>query len=150
MGLGQVLLLARVATVERALGGGVRLLRLTAFVPALALLGLAATTSRGVSIALIVLAATAGMGRPPLFSAALNSRIPSEQRATVLSAVSASRMLLIGLLYPIVGVTLDRSLPATLGFVGVLGLAAALLAAAPARLFAPVGAPALGERAASE
>jgi MFS family permease len=151
MGLGQVLLLARVATVERAVGGRVRLVRLTAFAPALAMLALAATTSAGVSVTLIVLAATTGMGRPPLFSAALNSRIPSEKRATVLSAVSASRMLVIGLLYPVVGATLDRSLPATLLFVGVLGLAAALLAAAPARLFDPLApAPSLGSGATSE
>jgi MFS family permease len=138
MGLGQVLLLARLATVERAVGGSVRLVRATALVPALAVLGLAATTSAWLSITLIVLAATAGMGRAPLFSAALNSRIPSEKRATVLSAVSASRMLVIGLLYPIVGATLDRSLPATLALAGVLGLGAALLAAAPARVFIPL------------
>ncbi len=151
MGLGQVLLLARVASIERLVGGSVRLLRLTAFTPPLAMFALAATTSRGLSVALIVLAATAGMGRAPLFSGALNSRIPSEQRATVLSAVSASRMLLIGLLYPIVGTSLDRSLPATLVFVGVLGLAAALLAAAPAHLIAPLApAPSLGSGTASE
>ena len=151
MGLGQVLLLSRVATVERAVGGSVRLVRLAALAPALAMLGLAGTTSKGLSVALIVLAATAGMGRAPLFSAALNSRIPSEKRATVLSAVSASRMLLIGLLYPVVGATLDRSLPATLVLVGVLGLAAALLTAAPARLFAPLAsAPRLGSGAVSE
>jgi hypothetical protein len=138
MGLGQVLLLARVATFQRVLGGNQRLVRLTAFLPALAMPALAVTTSTAVSVTLIVVAATAGMGRPPLFSAALNARIPSEKRATVLSAVSASRMLLIGVLYPILGVTLDRSLPATLLLVGLLGLAAALFAAAPARLFAPL------------
>ena len=141
MGLGQVLLLARLATVERAVGGSVRLIRLTAFVPALATLALAGTTGAAWSILLIVLAATAGMGRPPLFSAAINSRIPSEKRATVLSAVSASRTLTIGLLYPVVGATLDRSLTATLVLVGVLGLAAALLAAAPARVLVPVASP---------
>jgi MFS family permease len=137
MGLGQVLLLARLPSVERAVGGSVRLIRLTAFAPALATLALAGTTQAGVSIALIVLAATAGMGRPPLFSAAVNSRIPSEKRATVLSAVSASRTLTIGLLYPVVGATLDRSLPATLLLVGVLGLGAAVFAAAPARVLVP-------------
>jgi MFS family permease len=150
MGLGQVLLLARLATVERAVGGSVRLVRLTAFAPPVAMLALAVTTNAGVSIPLIVLAATAGMGRPPLFSAALNSRIPSEKRATVLSAVSASRTLAIGLLYPVVGATLDRSLPATLVLVGVLGLAAALYAAAPAPVLAPLApAPAAAREQAS-
>ena len=135
MGLAQALLLARVGDVERVLGL-VRLVRLMSFATALAFLGLAATTRASVSVVLIVLAATAGLGRPPLFSAALNARIPSDKRATVLSAVSASRMLAIGLLYPAVGALLDYSLPLTLTLVGLLGLAAAHLAAAPARLFA--------------
>jgi hypothetical protein len=71
----------------------------------------------------------------------------------VLSAVSAGRMLLIGLLYPIVGATLDRSLPAALVLVGALGLGAACFAAAPARLLIPLArepAPSSGTGAASE
>jgi predicted MFS family arabinose efflux permease len=101
-----------------------------------ALLALAATAQPALSIALVVAAGVAGMGRPPLFSGALNARIPSEQRATVLSAVSAARTLAIGILYPAVGVLVDRSLVAALACVGALGLLAALLAAAPVRLFA--------------
>ena len=135
MGLGQILLLSRIGPVERAVGGKARLARLTALVPALAMLGLAATTHAASSIALIVAAATAGLGRPPLFSGPINRRIPSERRATVLSAVSAARTLSVGLLYPAVGAILDRSLVAALVFVGVLGLAAAAFARAPARLF---------------
>ncbi|HEX9190339.1 MAG TPA: MFS transporter, partial [Vicinamibacteria bacterium] len=85
MGLGQIALLSRVAAVERAVGGKARLARLTALVPALAMLGLAATTSVPASLALIVAAATAGLTRPPLFSGPVNRLIPSERRATVLS-----------------------------------------------------------------
>ncbi len=88
---------------------------------------------------LIVAAASAGLGRPPLFSGPINRRIPSERRATVLSAVSAARTLAVGLVYPAVGAMLDRSLVAALAFVGVLGLAAALLARAPRRLFEEPG-----------
>ncbi len=135
MGLGQILLLSRIASVERAVGGKARLARLTALVPALAMLGLAATTHVAASIVLIVAAAAAGLGRPPLFSGPINRLIPSERRATVLSAVSAARTLGVGLVYPAVGAILDRSLVAALVFVGVLGLAAAAFARAPARLF---------------
>ena len=135
MSLGQIALLSRIAGVERAVGGKARLARLTALVPALAMLGLAATTNVAASIVLIVAAATAGFGRPPLFSGPVNRRIPSERRATVLSAVSAARTLAVGLVYPAVGAILDRSLVAALAFVGVLGLAAAAFARAPARLF---------------
>jgi hypothetical protein len=142
MGLGQILLLSRIASVERAAGGKARLARLTALVPALAMLGLAATTHVAPSIVLIVAAATAGLGRPS--SAVRSTGYPSERRATVLSAVSAARTLAVALVYPAVGLILDRSLVAALVFVGVLGLAAAAFARAPARLFeepAAVGPP---------
>ena len=135
MGLGQIAFLSRVAWVERVVGGKARLARLTALVPALAMLGLAGATGVATSIVLIVAAATAGLGRPPLFSGPINRLIPSERRATVLSAVSAARTLAVAMVYPAVGAILDRSLVAALVFVGVLGLAAAALARAPARLF---------------
>jgi hypothetical protein len=134
MGLGQILLLSRIATVERAVGGRSRLVLLTALVPPLAMLGLAATAQVAPSIVLIVAAATAGLGRPPLFSGPINRLIPSERRATVLSAVSAARTLSVAVVYPLGGAILDRSLVAALVFVGVLGLAAAAFARAPARL----------------
>jgi MFS family permease len=139
MGLGQIAFLSRVAAVERAVGGRVRLVRLTALVPALAMLGLAAASRVAASVALIVAAATAGLGRPPLFSGPINRLIPSDRRATVLSAVSAARTLSVALVYPAVGAILDRSLVAALVFVGLLGLAAAALARAPAWLFADPG-----------
>ena len=141
MGLGQIVFLSRVARVERAVGGKARLARITAVVPALAMLGLAATTSVPLSLALIVAAATAGLGRPPLFSGPVNRLIPSERRATVLSAVSAARTLAVALVYPAVGAILDRSLIGAFAFLGVLGLAAAAFARAPARLFEEPAAP---------
>ena len=65
----------------------------------------------------------------------INRLIPSERRATVLSAVSAARTLSVALVYPAVGAILDRSLVAALVGLGVLGLLAAAFARAPARLF---------------
>ena len=135
MGLGQILLLSQLAFVQKLSGGPGRLLRLTAFLPALALIVLAATTNRVASVALVIVAVASGMGRPPLFSGALNARIPSEQRATVLSSVSAARTLMIACLYPLIGLLLDCSLPVTFVVVGALGLLAATVAAAPATLF---------------
>lgn len=135
MGLGQIGLLSKVAVVERLVGGRARLVRLAAVLPPLAFLGLAAATGAAWSIALILLAATFGLARPPLFSGALHARIPSEQRATVISAVSALRTLAIVPAYLLVGAVTDRSLVLTLAGLGVAGLAVALLAAAPAHLF---------------
>jgi len=141
MSLGQIAFLSRVARAERAVGGKARLARLTAVVPAVAMLGMAATDRVVPSLLLIVAAATAGLGRPPLFSGPINRRIPSERRATVLSAVSAARTLAVGMVYPAVGVILDRSLVGALVFVGVLGLAAATFARAPRPLFEEPAAP---------
>jgi hypothetical protein len=135
MGLGQIALLSRLGRVERAVGGKARLTQITALVPALAMLGLAGTTSVPLSLVLIVAAAAAGLGRPPIFSGPINRLIPSERRATVLSAVSAARTLAVALVYPVVGAILDRSLVGALVFLGVLGLAASAFARAPARLF---------------
>ena len=108
------------------------------------MLGLAAATGVPASVALIVAAAAAGLGRPPLFSGPINRLIPSERRATVLSAVSAARTLSVALVYPAVGAILDRSLVAAFVFLGVLGLAAAAFARAPARLFEEPAAPTKG------
>jgi MFS family permease len=135
MGLAQIALLSRLASVERAVGGRAHLARITAIVPPLAMLGLAAATGVPASIALIVAAAAAGLGRPPLFSGPINRLIPSERRATVLSAVSAARTLAVAMVYPAVGAILDRSLVAALVLLGALGLATAAFARAPARLF---------------
>ncbi len=147
IGLAQIALLAKVAALERLVGGRVRLVRTAAVVPPLAFLGLAATTNAPATIALVVVAAGFGMARPPLFSGALHARIPSEERATVLSAVSALRTVAILPAYLLVGIVTDRSLVLTLVALGLAGLAVAALAAAPARLFdegAARGAPTAG------
>ena len=91
--------------------------------------------SKLLSLLRCLVAAAAFLGRPPPFRGPINRLIPSERRATVLSAVSAARTLAVGMVYPAVGAILDRSFVAALVFVGVLGLAAAAFARAPARLF---------------
>ena len=83
------------------------------------------------SVALSVAAGGLGFARLPLFSADLNRHIPSERRATVLSAVSAVRTLGVAVLYPVFGFLVDRSLPLSLAVLGGVGVAAAILTAAP-------------------
>jgi MFS family permease len=135
--LGQMALLARIGTVEALVGGPRRLVRLTALVPPLCLGALAFTANPAASVALSVVAAALGFARLPLFSGALNRLIPSERRATVLSAVSALRTLGIAALYPAFGFLVDRSLPLALAVLGAVGLLVALLAAAPAAALEP-------------
>jgi hypothetical protein len=136
--LGQIALLARVSTVTRWVGGHRRLVRVAAIVPALCLLGLATTASPAASVLLSVVAAALGFARFPLFSADLNRHIPSDHRATVLSAVSALRTAGVAVLYPVFGFLVDRSLPLSLAALGGLGVAVALAAAAPPEAFGEV------------
>lgn len=130
--LAQIALLSRVRAAERLVGGPRRLMQLAAIVPACCLVGLAITTNAAASVLLVVVAAALGFARIPLFSARLNEQIPSEQRATVLSAVSALRTVAVAVAYPIFGLLLDRSLPLALASLGAVGLVVAFLAAAPA------------------
>jgi MFS family permease len=136
--LAQIALLARVSSVEALVGGHRRLVRLTALLPPLCLLGLAATAHPVASVALSVAAGAFGFARMPLFAGDLNRHIPSERRATVLSAVSAVRTLGVAVLYPVFGFLVDRSLPLSLAVLGGVGVLVAVLAAAPrAALDAP-------------
>ncbi len=132
MTLAQIALLARVADAQRLLGGPRRLMRLTAIAPPLCIAALAATARPVPSVLLIIVAASLGFARIPLFSGPMNRHIPSEHRATVLSAVSALRTAGIALLYPLFGWLVDRSLPVALLVLGAVGTAVAALAAAPA------------------
>ncbi len=138
--LAQIALLARVTTVARLVGGHRRLVRTAAVVPPLCLAGLAATSNATASVVLSIVAAALGFARFPLFSADLNRHIPSEQRATVLSAVSALRTIGIAVLYPIFGFLVDRSLPLSLAVLGGVGLVLAVVARAPAAAFEPAAA----------
>jgi hypothetical protein len=137
MALGQIALLARQQRVEKLVGGLVPMLRLTAILPALGFLWLAATSHPVPSIAGILIVSSFGLSRGPLFSGALNRHIPSEERATVLSAVSAARTLAIALIYPIAGMLMDLSLPGALASFGGFGLLVAWLCAAPRSVIEP-------------
>ncbi|MGI5863084.1 MAG: MFS transporter [Myxococcales bacterium] len=137
MSLCQIALLARVESAERLLGGRLRLIRVGALVPPLCFLALGLTANPAASVALVVVAATFGLSRPPVFSGALNQQIPSSERATVLSAVSAVRTLGLAVFYPLAGALMDRSLPLAFVVLGALGLATAVLSAAPGAAFEP-------------
>jgi len=131
MCLGQIALLSRQESVERFVGGIVPLLRITAIVPAFGYLLLAATSHPAASVAGILVVSVLDLSRGPLFSGALNRHIPSEERATVLSAISAARTLAIAVIYPAAGAIMDRSLPLAFVTFGVAGMLGAVIGAAP-------------------
>jgi len=57
-----------------------------------------------------------------LMTGYMNRLIPSEQRATILSAISMFRRLVLAVANPFVGMLADRSLPVALFIVGLLPL----------------------------
>jgi len=91
--LGQIAVLAGADRLQAALGSQRALLFATALLPGAAFVGLGFARSPALVIGLVLLAWILGLARIPLFSAALNQRIPSEQRATVLSVVAGLRRL---------------------------------------------------------
>jgi len=58
--------------------------------------------------------------RAPMLSALMNERIGDANRATVLSGISMIERVLIAILYPIIGVVADLSLPAVMLALGAL------------------------------
>jgi Major Facilitator Superfamily len=125
--LGQIAVLASADRLQAALGSQRALLFAAALAPGIAFVGLGLVRAPTAVIGLVLLAWTLGMARTPLFSAALNARIPSAQRATVLSVVSGLRRLGIVLANGLTSLVVGHSLRGTALAIGVaiLGFAVA-------------------------
>lgn len=91
--VGQILILSRVGYVERIFGSKKGLLVGGGIVTGAAFLVLGWTRSLWIAVPAIVVAFTFGLTRLPLFSSYMNKYIPSDKRATVLSASSMVRTL---------------------------------------------------------
>jgi len=72
------------------------------------------------AVVMIVLIGGLGLSRPVLFINYFNKHIKSENRATVLSTISMIGSLLVGMLYPLMGLFAEYSLNMLLVAVGVL------------------------------
>lgn len=127
MCVAQILVLGNLDRFERLLGSKRRYLLLSALMPGLAYLGLAAASHAVVVVGLIVIAAMFGLTRPTVFLAFLNAHIPSEQRATILSTVSMVRTLAIALINPVAGMLADWSMSTALAIFGAAALVLAIL-----------------------
>ncbi len=130
MCLGQILLLTNIERVEHLIGSRARYLFLSAVVPGVCYLAMAATDRAPFLIAAIVLSAAFGMSRPPLFLAAMNQHIPAAQRATILSTISMVRTLAVAVVNPIAGWLLDQSMRGALITFGIVALLFAITARA--------------------
>ena len=91
--VGQILLLSHVGSVEKFFGSKKGLLIGGGIVTGAAFLVLGWVRSLWIAVPAIVVAFTFGLTRLPLFSSYMNKYIPSDKRATVLSASSMVRTL---------------------------------------------------------
>lgn len=125
MCIGQILLLSNIERFESWLGSRRRYFFLSALLPGVAYVVLGLTSRPIFVVGAVLLAASFGLSRPPLFASAMNRHIPSEQRATVLSTISMLRTLAVAVVNPIVGWLVDWSMSGALLVVGAAALALA-------------------------
>lgn len=126
--LAQMAISQNIIRLERMVGSATALLRVSALLTALGFLAAGVAPNPATVILFVALANGFGATRSRLIAPALNALIPPEQRATVLSAVSSIGRLVVVALNPLVGLLADRALGLTTVLVGMLPLAAFVLA----------------------
>jgi len=123
--LGAAALLAFYEPIRKRLGTATTLL-LSSAVPGALYLLVALVPGLPAALAAIFGVTILKMFRRPMLSALMNAQIESRRRATVLSGVSMIERILTTVLYPVIGILSDRSLPATFILLGILTLAFSL------------------------
>ncbi|MBN2039184.1 MAG: MFS transporter [Spirochaetes bacterium] len=118
MCIGQIAVLESVGLLERLLKGKRRLLMLTAILSAVCFILLGIISSAWIVTALIVICASFGLARGPLFTNYLNKYFSSDKRAIMLSLVSMLRTFMIVLVNIIAGLLADVSISLTLILIG--------------------------------
>ncbi len=116
--LGQIAFLSNVERLEKLLGSKRRLLTASVATAGAAFVLLGLTDSLTAVAALIVAGFTFSLPRAVIFSAYMNRHIPSDKRATVLSASSMCRTLAIVAVNPLIGLLADWSVANTMMILG--------------------------------
>ena len=111
---------------ERLTGSKKRYLILSALIPGVAFVLFGLTSSLLLSIPLIVIIAGLGLTRHVLFHNYMHKYVRSAQRATFMSTVGMLQRLCSALLYPVVGLLMDRSLSMTLVALGAVTIVVSL------------------------
>lgn len=115
---GQIAFLSNVERLEGLLGSKRRLLMTSVLIAGGAFVLLGLTASLAAVAVLIVVGFTFSLPRVPIFSAYMNRHIPSDKRATVLSATSMCRTLAIVAVNPLIGLLADWSVANTMIILG--------------------------------
>ncbi len=127
MSLAQIVVLSAVPRLKSWLGGIRRVRMIAAALLAVAFALMAAAKHPPIAVAAMLVASGFGISRATLFLGELNAHIPSERRATVLSATSMARAAAIAILNPIGGWLADLSLALALSAATALALAGFVL-----------------------
>ncbi len=109
----QIVVMNRFEACERIIGSKRRFVVASAVIPAGAFLAIAFTHSVPVLVAMLLLCCGFGLTRHTLFLSYFNKHIASDVRATVLSTMSMLYLVASGVLYPVMGVMVEWSLPRT-------------------------------------
>lgn len=122
----QVIFNNLVPTIENKISNKRRLLRLFTIIPGIGFICMALIFFAPVSILLILLIVGFGFSRSIIFIKGINTQIETENRATVISAISMVASLLRTILYPLIGYVIEWNLSFGLIILGSVIILAAL------------------------
>ena len=122
LSLTEILVANNFVFLERIAGSGKKLLKVTAILTSIGFLIVSIMPNIVTVIIFIILSGGFGLTRMELMKAYMNKFIPSEKRATVLSAISMLRRFGLIFLNPIIGFAADASVSLALFIVGLLPL----------------------------
>ena len=112
---------------EKLFGSKKRYLFWSALIPGIAFIFLGINPYIIITIPLLLIIAGLGLSRQVLFQSYFNKYIKSHNRATVLSTISMVDRMSIAILYPVIGLIVEKSLNVAIIFVGVAIIICALL-----------------------
>jgi MFS family permease len=120
--LGQIVLLNTTVYLKKLLRSKKAVISLTALLTGIGFLLVGSFMGMIPVIIGVIIAATFGMSRRTLLLNYINKYIPSEQRATIISAVAMFRQFILMILIPIVGIFVDMSLNTVLVILGIIAV----------------------------
>jgi len=120
--LGQIILLNTTVYLKKLLRSKKAVISITAMLTGLGFLFTGLFSAMAPVIIGVIVAATFGLSRSTLVLNYINKHIPSEQRATIISAVAMFRQFILMILNSIIGIFVDMSLSTVLVILGIIAV----------------------------
>jgi len=115
----QILVMNNLERLERLVGSKRRYLAVSSIIPGIGFVALGVIAWVPGVISLLLIICAFGLTRYVLFQSYFNKHIESHNRATVISTISMLNSIVQAVIYPVVGVLVEWSLPRTLIIIGV-------------------------------